>query len=104
MSVPTSKSLKAMTTSEILLFPVASRAGDIDRSAAELERLHGADAVQYWKTACRRLAGELTALGLSESEVREQVMIFQSEVQQAMVQRSQARAISQSRSGRALKR
>jgi hypothetical protein len=104
MSVNTSKSLKAMTTSEIVLFPVASRAGDIDRSAAELERLHGADAVQYWKTECRRLAGELTSLGICETEVREQVMIFQAEVQQALMQRSQARAISQSRSGRALKR
>jgi hypothetical protein len=104
MSVKASKSLKAMTTSEIVLFPVASRAGDIDRSAAELERLHGADAVQYWKTECRRLAAELTSLGLCEDEVRQQVMIFQNEVQQALMQRSQARAISQSRSGRALKR
>ncbi|MDM9649796.1 MULTISPECIES: DUF6074 family protein [unclassified Rhizobium] len=104
MSVNTSKSLKAMTTSEIVLFPVASRAGDIDRSAAELERLHGADAVQYWKTECRRLASELESLGLPEAEVRHQVMVFQTEVQQALVQRSQSRAISQSRSGRALKR
>jgi hypothetical protein len=50
------------------------------------------------------LASELESLGLPEAEVRHQVMVFQAEVQQALVQRSQSRAISQSRSGRALKR
>ncbi|KQV20327.1 hypothetical protein ASC97_09905 [Rhizobium sp. Root1203] len=104
MSVQTRKNLQAMTTSEIILFPVASRAGNIDRCAAELERCHGEDAVRFWKTECRRLADELASFGFSQDDVREQVMIFQAEVQQALVERSQARAISQSRSGRALKR
>ncbi|QFY61803.1 hypothetical protein FZ934_16205 [Rhizobium grahamii] len=104
MSAKTTKTLKAMTTSEIVLFPVASRAGDIDRCAAELEQLHGEDAVRFWKTECRRLADELSALGLSEDDVREQVLVFQAEVQSAMMKRCQARAISKSRAGHAIKR
>lgn len=104
MSAKTTKTLKAMTTSEIVLFPVASRAGDIDRCAAELERLHGEDAVLFWKTECRRLANELSALGFSEDDVREQVLVFQAEVQNDLMKRYQARAIAESRAGRAVKR
>jgi hypothetical protein len=104
MSVQSKNTLKAMTTSEIVLFPVASRAGDIDRCATELDRRHGEEAVRFWKAECRVLAGELASLGLSESEVREQVMTFQVEVQAELVRRHQARVISESRSGHAIKR
>ncbi|CAN7529227.1 MAG: DUF6074 family protein [Rhizobium sp.] len=104
MPVQSNKTLQAMTTSEIVIFPVASRAGDIDRCAAELDRSHGEDAVRFWKTECRRLADELTSLGCSEAEVRDQVMTFQAEVQAELVRRHQVRALSESRSGRAIKR
>ncbi|WP_072369866.1 DUF6074 family protein [Rhizobium tibeticum] len=104
MPVQSNKTLQAMTTSEIVIFPVASRAGDIDRCAAELDRSHGEDAVRFWKTECRRLAHELTLLGCSEAEVRDQVMTFQAEVQAELVRRHQVRALSESRSGRAIKR
>ncbi|MBW9114200.1 hypothetical protein JNB88_11160 [Rhizobium cauense] len=104
MPVQSNKTLQAMTTSEIVLFPVASRAGDIERCAAELDRRHGEDAVSFWKTECRRLANELTSLGCSEDEVRNQVMTFQAEVQAELVRRHQVRAIAESRSGRAIKR
>lgn len=103
MPVPSRKTLEAMTTSEIVLFPVASRAGDIERCAAELEHRHGEEAVRFWKSECRRLADQLESLGFSEAEVREQVMIFQAEVQNDLVRRHEARAIAQSRSGRAVK-
>lgn len=104
MSVQSNRAPKTMTTSQIVLFPVASRAGDIDRCAAELDGRHGAEAVQFWKAECRSLASELTSLGFSDAEVREQVITFQAEVQTALVHRHQARAISESRNGRAIKR
>ncbi len=104
MSVQSNKALKTMTSSGIVLFPVASRGGDIERCAAELDSRHGEEAVRFWKTECRKLADELTGLGLSEADVRHQVMTFQAEVQTALVHRSQSRAIADSRNGRAIKR
>ncbi|KQV72997.1 DUF6074 family protein [Rhizobium sp. Root1220] len=104
MSVQSKKTLKAMTTSEIVVFPVASRAGDIARCAAALDSCHGEEAVRFWKAECRKLADQLTSLGLSESEVRQQVLTFQAEVQGELVRSHQARAISESRNGRAIKR
>ncbi|MGE6781696.1 DUF6074 family protein [Ensifer adhaerens] len=65
----------------IVPFPVARRLNAIRNAAAELEDLHGAEALQFWRRRCRALADELFACGCSEDEVRRQVMDFQDEVQ-----------------------
>lgn len=93
-----------LRSSEIVVFPIAARAGDIERCASELDRLNGEEALRFWKAECRRLADELASLGVEDIKVREQVMEFQSEVQAEMVRRHQSRAISQSRAERLKKR
>jgi hypothetical protein len=93
-----------LRSSEIVVFPIAARAGDIDRCATELDRLQGEEALRFWKAECRRLADGLSSLGVEDVKVREQVMAFQNEVQAELVRRHQARAISQSRVERLKKR
>ncbi|WP_027998528.1 DUF6074 family protein [Sinorhizobium arboris] len=72
---------------EVVAFPLAARAGDVDRCARELDRIHGAAAIHYWKSECRRLAQQLSALGLREEEIRNEVLSFQAEVQIAIAER-----------------
>jgi hypothetical protein len=96
--------VSVLRTSEIVVFPIAARAGDIDRCATELDRLQGEDALRFWKTECRGLADALSSLGVEEAKVRQQVMNFQDEVQAELVRRHQSRAISQSRAERQKKR
>ncbi|WFS04783.1 DUF6074 family protein [Rhizobium tumorigenes] len=91
MASKLSELLSVVGDGNIVVFPVASRAGDIERCARELDDKHGTDAVDYWKTECRRLAAQLTAVGLSEDDVRRQVMLFQDEVQAELVRRHQDR-------------
>ncbi|KOF20996.1 hypothetical protein AC244_06220 [Ensifer adhaerens] len=76
---------------DVVPFPMARRLSTIRFCAAELEDLHGDDAVQYWRRECRLLADELLAIGCSEAEMREQVMAFQAEVQAELWQRHQSR-------------
>ncbi|RVK26508.1 hypothetical protein CN156_21425 [Sinorhizobium meliloti] len=74
---------------EVVAFPLASRASDVDRCARELDRIHGAAAVRYWKSECRKLAEQLSALGLREDEIRNEILAFQAEVQTAIAGRYQ---------------
>lgn len=83
---------------EVIAFPLAARAGDVARCARELDRIHGAAAVDYWKSECRRLAEQLSALGLDEDGIREEVLAFQAEVQAAIAERYHEPA-SRNRSG-----
>lgn len=76
---------------EVVPFPMARRLSTIRICAADLEDLHGDDAVRYWRRECRKLADELLALGCSEEDMREQVMAFQAEVQAELWQRHQSR-------------
>jgi hypothetical protein len=91
MASKLSEVLAVVNSGNIVMFPVASRAGDIERCARELDDRHGVEAADYWKTECRRLASQLTAIGLSEDEMRHQVMLFQEEVQAELVRRHEAR-------------
>lgn len=91
MASKLSELLSVVGNGNIVVFPVASRAGDIERCARELDDKHGPEAVVYWKTECRRLAAQLTAVGLSEDDVRHQVMLFQDEVQAELVRRHRDR-------------
>ena len=77
--------------STIVPFPVARRLTAIRTAAAELEDLHGAEALQFWRRRCRALADELFACGCSEDEVRRQVMDFQGEVQAELQHRHLSR-------------
>ena len=87
----------ALTTSEIVIFPNRPRPGDIERCAAALDDLHGEAAIAFWKAECRLLADELARCGLGEAKIRERVLSFQAEVQAALVERHQMRAIAESR-------
>lgn len=83
---------------ELFAFPLAARVGDVDRCARELDRFHGNAAIDYWKTECRKLAQQLSALGLPDEEIHRQILEFQGEVQAAMARRYQAPAVGRHRS------
>jgi hypothetical protein len=86
--------LAALKNSELLILSDVTKAGDIDRCADMLDKLHGEAALTFWKGECRRLADELAKCGLSEDAVRDQVLDFQAAVQTALVQKHQARALA----------
>lgn len=83
---------------EIFAFPLAARIGDVDRCARELDSVHGSAAVQYWKGECHKLAQQLSAVGLSEDKIRQEILMFQSEVQAAIARCYDARALGRNRS------
>jgi hypothetical protein len=97
MASKLSEMLTVVNNGNIVVFPVAGRAGDIERCARELDAKHGTDAADYWRTECRKLAAELSAIGLSEDEVREQVLNFQDEVQSQLLRRHEERALAKTR-------
>lgn len=80
-TMASNQSVEATETNTIVPFPVVRRLHAIRSAAAELEDLHGAEALQFWRRRCRALADELFACGCSEEEVRHQVLVFQDEVQ-----------------------
>ncbi|OHV79811.1 DUF6074 family protein [Ensifer sp. LCM 4579] len=83
---------------EIFAFPLAARAGDVNRCARELDLVHGEAAVHYWRTECRKLAEQLSALGLRDEEIRREIICFQVQVQAAMARRYQQPAVGRNRS------
>ncbi|WEX74227.1 DUF6074 family protein [Sinorhizobium numidicum] len=89
---------RVVKSGAIVAFPLAARAREIDRCARELDRIHGSAAVDYWKAECRKLAQQLSALGLLEDEVRHEIMEFQTEVQIAIACRYQPQSIAKGRS------
>lgn len=95
MASKLSEVLNVVSNGNIVVFPVSGRAGDIERCARELDDKHGIEAADYWKTECRKLAAQLTAIGVSEDDVRRQVMLFQDEVQAELVRRHENRALEQ---------
>lgn len=72
---------------KILPFPLAGQVSAVRRCAAELETIHGEDALLYWKTECRSLAARLKKLGVADEAISRQVMAFQTEVQVEMMRR-----------------
>ncbi|MGA1804068.1 DUF6074 family protein [Rhizobium sp. HT1-10] len=95
MASKLSEVLTVVGNGNIVVFPVSSRAGDIERCARELDDKHGNEAVDYWKMECRKLAAQLTSIGLSEDEVRQQVMVFQAEVQAELVRLHEDRTLDE---------
>ncbi|SCB56940.1 hypothetical protein GA0061105_101782 [Rhizobium aethiopicum] len=81
---------------KVIAFPSATGIANIERCARELGRRHGADAIEFWKAECRRLADQLIAAGMSESDVGLRVMEFQQDVQIELVLSHQKRAVAKS--------
>ncbi|MCA1369532.1 hypothetical protein I6F15_19270 [Bradyrhizobium sp. BRP14] len=98
MGVGRNRGASEIEGGEVVAFPLAARVGNVERCARELDRIHGNAAVEYWKIECRQLAVELSALGLSDPEIRREVLAFQAEVQIAMAERYRTHATERSRS------
>lgn len=81
---------------KVIAFPSATGSANIERCARELGRRHGADAVEFWKAECRRLADQLLAAGMPESLVGQRVMEFQQDVQIELVLSHQKQAVAKS--------
>lgn len=71
----------------VVAFPLSGRTSTIRRCARELENIHGAAATRYWRTECSALADSLAVIGLTQDEIRQQVMAFQTEVQIELMHR-----------------
>ncbi|MBB4478664.1 DUF6074 family protein [Rhizobium etli] len=81
---------------KVIAFPSGTGIANIERCARELGRRHGADAIEFWKAECRRLADQLLAAGIAESDVGQQVLEFQQDVQIELVLSHQKRAVAKS--------
>ncbi|MBB2674891.1 UNVERIFIED_ORG: hypothetical protein GGE44_004473 [Rhizobium esperanzae] len=84
---------------KVIAFPSGTGIANIERCARELGRRHGAEAIEFWKSECRRLADQLLAAGMSESEVGQRVLEFQQDVQIELVLSHQKRAVAKSQRG-----
>lgn len=80
----------------IIAFPSGTGTANIERCARELGRRHGADAIEFWKAECRRLADQLLAAGMPERDIAERVMHFQEDVQIELVLSHEKRAVAKS--------
>lgn len=97
MATELTELLPTINQGEIILFPSATGATNIERCAHELDQRHGAEAITFWKAECRKVADELLNTGMSESDVHQRVMRFQEDVQSELVIRHQKRALVKSR-------
>ncbi|MBX4889914.1 DUF6074 family protein [Rhizobium bangladeshense] len=96
MATETTRRPAASHEGKVIAFPSASGIANIERCARELGRRHGADAIEFWKAECRRLADQLLAAGMPESDVGQRVMEFQQDVQLELVLSHQKQAIARS--------
>ncbi|MBX4953968.1 DUF6074 family protein [Rhizobium lentis] len=96
MATETTRRPAASHEGKVIAFPSATGTANIERCARELGRRHGADAIEFWKAECRRLADQLLAAGMPESDVGQRVMEFQQDVQIELVLSHQKRAVAKS--------
>ncbi|EJT06078.1 DUF6074 family protein [Rhizobium sp. CCGE 510] len=75
----------ALSEGRVIAFPSGTGTANIERCARELGRRHGAEAIEFWRAECRRLADQLLAAGMPESDVGQRVMQFQQDVQIELV-------------------
>ncbi|WP_064683483.1 DUF6074 family protein [Rhizobium bangladeshense] len=99
MATETTRRPAASHEGKVIAFPSGTGIANIERCARELGRRHGAEAIEFWKTECRRLADQLLAAGISESEVGRRVLEFQQDVQIELVLSHQKRAVAKSQKG-----
>lgn len=69
---------------EIIAFPTARRRSRILDAVRMLNETHGPAANEAWKLLMRSMAEELVAMGVSNGEMRQQVLEFQGAVQLEM--------------------
>ena len=100
MATEMTERLTALNEGKLIVFPSGTGTANIERCARELGRRHGMDAIEFWKAECRRIADQLLAAGVPESEVGEQVMQFQQDVQAELVVSHQKQAVAKSQSGK----
>jgi hypothetical protein len=68
-------------TSQIISFPTARRWAQVLQAARMLNEIHGPAANEAWRSLMSGLAEELRMAGISEGEMRHQVLEFQAAVQ-----------------------
>lgn len=69
---------------EIVAFPASRRRARILEAVKMLNETHGPAANEAWKISMRAMAEELIAMGVSQAEMRQQVLEFQAAVQLEM--------------------
>ena len=69
---------------EIVAFPAARRRSRILDAVKMLNETHGPAANEAWKLLMRKMAEELIAMGVSNGDMRQQVLEFQAAVQLEM--------------------
>jgi len=79
--IPRRVGARVTTNSEIIAFPAKNRIADVKRCAVMLDRLHGAEANDFWRNECRELAAHLTRIGYEDAAMRQEIMEFQEAVQ-----------------------
>lgn len=75
------KSQIDMFKAEVVVFPCDRRWLEVQQAARFLNIVHGPDADKWWKKRVSRVAAPLRAAGVSEEEIRRQVLAFQQAVQ-----------------------
>lgn len=65
----------------IVAFPASRRRAQVLRAARMLNQTHGQAANEAWKSLMGSMAAELTAMGVSTGDMRQQVLEFQAAVQ-----------------------
>ena len=73
---------------QIVAFPAARRRAQILQAVEMLNETHGAAADEAWKTMMRSMAQQLIDTGLSNGEMRQQVLEFQAAVQLELMAQS----------------
>lgn len=75
---------------QIISFPAAQRRVQIQQAARMLNETHGEAAATAYKILVRKMADEMTAMGISQGEMRRQVLEFQAAVQIELMAQSNA--------------
>jgi predicted secreted protein len=68
-------------SSEVIAFPSARRRAEVLHAVNMLNQTHGEAANEAWRSLMRSMAAQLTAVGVSAGEMRQQVLEFQAAVQ-----------------------
>lgn len=66
---------------QIISFPASKRRAQIVQAAKMLAELHGEAANAAWKTLMKTMAEELLETGISNGDMRQQILEFQAAVQ-----------------------
>ncbi|TIW62989.1 MAG: hypothetical protein E5V48_02710 [Mesorhizobium sp.] len=68
----------------VICFPMRRRLGKIRRTAELLSARRGRSADHYWRQTVAGLVGQLSRVGMAESEIRREVQAFSDAVQEEL--------------------